>query len=302
MILRVLIASMLCLPIHVGPALGGVSIGDLLIADTGAGALLKREAGSHTASVLASGGFLVRPFAVTVAPSGDIYVSDAGPVGAIIRISPTDGSQELVSSGGALVSPVALAVSLAGVIYVADPFAGGSGAIIAIDPTNGSQSIIASGGQPFGIALDASGNLIIARFNRLDRLTPAGVLIWNSFDRDFRPTAVCVNAAGDIFSWVLYYTGGGAIFKFNSLNGNAVFYMSDPYGSGYGIVADPLGILYLTGDAPSVYAITPDLERQFIVYDAHLIDVKGLALAGIRSGVVPARATSWGSIKALYHQ
>src|SRR5262249_53752866 len=133
-------------------------------------------------TVVSSGGLFQQPLGLAVAPNGTVYVADAGASGqpgSIIAVSLATGTQTLVSTGGLLVDPSDVAIAANGDLLVADPHAGsGTGAVIRIvpplppgvgtptpTPGPGVQSLVSSGGlfsDPVGIALDASGNILIA--------------------------------------------------------------------------------------------------------------------------------------------
>src|ERR1041385_9107142 len=113
--------------------------GDIVVADSQA-AVLRIDSVTRVATVISSGGTLVRPFGVTIDRNGDILVSDTGAL-AIIRINPATGDQTVVSSGGILGTPYGIAIDRYGYILAAN-----ASAIIRVDPATGEQSVLASRG------------------------------------------------------------------------------------------------------------------------------------------------------------
>jgi DNA-binding beta-propeller fold protein YncE len=120
------------------------------------------------------GHLFVRPYDLAVDRNGDLLVADLGQPnvkdGALIRVNPYTGHQTLVSSGQMFFDPAGLTVAPDGSIYVIDALWGPTGGIvIKVDPRTGTQSLVASNfnapalfDHAFGIAVDASGNLIVA--------------------------------------------------------------------------------------------------------------------------------------------
>jgi uncharacterized protein (TIGR03437 family) len=133
---------------------------------------------------------MYRPSGVAVDASGNVYISCSdGGGGYILKVA--NGSLSIIAGNGTLPSgtmtngapavsqsigaPRLLAVDAAGNVYVAAQYNGG---ILEINTANGTVSMIAGNGQagfsgdggpainaamtPFGVALDASGNLYIA--------------------------------------------------------------------------------------------------------------------------------------------
>jgi hypothetical protein len=111
--------------------------------------------------LLAQGGFLNRPQAITIS-GADIYVTDVATpdgnfgVGRVIHVDAHTGSQTVVTQGSNLVGPVGIAVNQNGQLVVGDPYTvnpqspdlasgGYDGAIIQIDPATGDQTVLARG-------------------------------------------------------------------------------------------------------------------------------------------------------------
>jgi sugar lactone lactonase YvrE len=150
-----------------------LAVGELVVADDGADAVLAVDAATGAKRVIASGGALVAPHGVAVDPaSGRVYVADrdAAPngQGAVIRIDPAGyqagnpaANQQVVSSGGQLEEPTDVFVERGGTLLVAD--GGGLGGVIRVDPANGAQSRVFDFAAATGVAADVFGTVYAAR-------------------------------------------------------------------------------------------------------------------------------------------
>jgi sugar lactone lactonase YvrE len=145
--------------------------GMILVAD-GSNGVLRVNPVTGNPTVLATGGSLVLPIGLSLAPNGDVYVSDAGVAAGqssrVVRVNPGTGAQTLVSSGGDLMLPVGIAVESTGALVVADApsLIGGSGdLVLRIDPTDGTQTVLSSSNLlvgPIGIAVGTNGVIYAA--------------------------------------------------------------------------------------------------------------------------------------------
>jgi DNA-binding beta-propeller fold protein YncE len=285
-----------------------VAVNDFLVTDYGnaSGSLSRVDAITHTVSILSSGGLIVRPFGVAIGPQGQIYLSDSGSSGpgAVLRIDPATGSQSIITSGGQLVDPFGIAVGPDGTIFVTDLASGGAGvgAVFAINPSTGSQSLVSAGGFPHGIAVDLSGNLLVARFGRLDRMTSTGAVLWSSSLSQFFPQSVCVNGSGEIFAWGQDLTGtyNSQVFRYNVSTGSAVSFSGLTASVPGGMTAAPDGTLYLTNASLGfMFSIAPS-GLAFPYSGPAFGFAYGLAIFGVRDGAVPDVGTSWGRVKAMF--
>jgi VCBS repeat-containing protein len=133
---------------------------------------------------------LTAPIGVAVAPNGDIYVANAGPIAGglpqVLRINPVSGATSVVSSVGMLTFPVGIAVGITGTIYVTDApgLMGGTppSTLLSIDPVSGAQAIVAQNGllsKPTSVAVEASGTLLVANTGNgsLVRVDPATLAV-----------------------------------------------------------------------------------------------------------------------------
>jgi hypothetical protein len=151
--------------------------------DTGS---IFRFAPGSVPTVLATSSSFVNPIDVQANSSGEIFVADAqadprgngGSPGAIFHFAP-GAPPGVFAAGPPFIDPSGIALDVGGDVIVADRTAdpaglGGSpGAIFRIPP-NGAPVILATSAlfaDPFGVALDATGNILVA-----DRNTdPAGL-------------------------------------------------------------------------------------------------------------------------------
>jgi len=144
-------------------ALAVESAGTVLVADAGAGDLLRVDASDGTQSVAAPGGFASGPVGVALEVDGDILTADGS---ALVRVDPTDGSRTTVCSG--LGSPAAITVGTSGQIFVID-----GGGIVQATPGD-CTTTLSSGGSlidPVDLDVEPGGDLLVA-----DAGPPAAVI------------------------------------------------------------------------------------------------------------------------------
>jgi len=134
----------------------------------------------------------VGALAIPVAPAsaqlnpGDVVVADrdadpqgiGGNTGAILRVDPASGAVSVLATSSMFVDPRGVAVDGAGAVLVADASAdpnllgGNPGAIFRIAPGQ-APAVLATSPQfvdPWGIAVDGSGNVVVSDSNA----NPAG--------------------------------------------------------------------------------------------------------------------------------
>jgi uncharacterized protein (TIGR03437 family) len=189
--------------------------GNLYIADTGnhrirkvsASGIITTIAGNGSGGysgdgAAATGAQLYYPEGVALDAAGNLYIADnhnhrirqVNPSGTISTVAGT-GSQGYAGDGGAATSaklnePIGLWVDAAGNLYIADT---GNGRIRRVDPS-GKIATVAGGGTssprdgsaatavsllgPYGVSMDAAGNLYIgeASANRVRVVSPSGII------------------------------------------------------------------------------------------------------------------------------
>jgi sugar lactone lactonase YvrE len=181
-------------------AVAADAAGDVYVADTGNGRLLKIDpAGTQT--TLASGFLALAGVAVDAA--GNAYVADARQDW-VVKVAP-DGTQSHVGSGffatncSGNCGPRAVAVDAVGNVYVGDVAHTDRVDKVAVD---GTQSSIGYGlNWVFSLAVDGSGDVYAADFfnSRVVKIAPDGSTE-STFGSGFsRPQGVAVDSAGNVF-------------------------------------------------------------------------------------------------------
>ena len=128
-------------------------------ASTGAlGAVFRVDPVTGQQTLVSSGGLFIHPQGLIVASNGEILVANAQG-GNIISVDPSTGAQSVFATGG---SPTALVEASNGDIFFADL---GTPSIVRVDPVTRMETTVSFQGflsRPFGIALEADGNLLVA--------------------------------------------------------------------------------------------------------------------------------------------
>lgn len=140
------------------------SSGDILVADSPNGRLLRMSRDGTSLTTVATG--FVRPTGAAVEPGGSIVVVDEFG-NAVYRLQ-SNGSRTKLA---AIYQPDDVIISPDGSIYVNSL----GGDIVRIDPVTGQTRVLTSGLKlPHGLGIDSSGRLVIAEAgrNRIFRLTP----------------------------------------------------------------------------------------------------------------------------------
>lgn len=164
------------------------------------------------------------PNGIAVDGAGNVYVADTDnntirmitPAGVVTTLAGTAGVAGLVDGPGAAASfrgPYAVAVDAAGAVYVADTL---NSVIRKISPAGVVTTVITYGGgvsTPFGIAVDAAGNIVVTSNHSVERIGSAGTVTilagaaWTSGSADgvgaaarlYNPRGVALDAAGNVF-------------------------------------------------------------------------------------------------------
>ncbi len=171
---------------------GTDALGNLYIADSANGQVLRAPAAGGTATAILSG--LSSPGQVAVDGAGNVYVADAGNN----RIAELPaGSATVVSVGSGLNKPAGVVVDGMGNLYVADT---GNKRIVKILP-GGVQQTLAIGGlnTPTGLALDLAGDLFVADPGSLQVVELQSNGTQTVFNAVVTPEGVAIDAAGDVY-------------------------------------------------------------------------------------------------------
>ncbi len=143
---------------------------------------------SQSGSALAGTAMPVAPLAggitdvgeIRLLASSSIFVSDAFASG-VIRVDPVSGTQQLIAAGGAARGARGIAVLRSGLIALAvsPPFLISPPGVVLVDPSlpfDRNQTVLSSGGlfqDPAGLAVEASGTILVTDSGRLIRIDPS---------------------------------------------------------------------------------------------------------------------------------
>jgi uncharacterized delta-60 repeat protein len=139
--------------------------GTILVAD-GVNGVARVNPVTGVPAILAAGNQspLWMPFGVTLAPNGEIWVTDPGAqtdgVNGLLRINPATGAPTLVSSNGNFTLPAGAAVEASGNVVVANY----PDQVLRINPTNGTQTVVSAGGMlnaSVGLAMKPNGVIYV---------------------------------------------------------------------------------------------------------------------------------------------
>jgi sugar lactone lactonase YvrE len=205
------------------------------------------------------------PDGVAVDSSGNVYVADTSnnlirkitPAGVVTTLAGS-GSQGSTDGTGVAASfniPTGVAVDSSGNVYVADS---GNNLIRKITPagvvntfagsgTQGSTDgtgVAASFNNPFGVAVDSSGNVYVAdEYNNLVRKITSGGVVTTFASGFFYPTGVAVDASGNIY---VADSVNQIVWEFNS-SGSVITSSSSGFSSSpIGVAVDSSGNVYVT--------------------------------------------------------
>jgi DNA-binding beta-propeller fold protein YncE len=161
-----------------GDALYVADMGEFDAAD---GRVIRVDPATGAQSLVASGGRLVDPSGIAVAPDGTLYVlENVGAAGdpEVLRVNPATGAQAVVTSGDELCYPFGIAIEPAGSLVVTDSgsVSGGvdcqndAGAVVRVNAATGGQSIVSKRAEPwglliekpFGVAVGPGGEILLA--------------------------------------------------------------------------------------------------------------------------------------------
>ena len=243
-------------------AIGGG--GAIFVVDRGVG-VIRVDADTGMQTAVSTGGSFLDPVGIALDTNGDILIVDAGAFGGsggVIRVNPLSGTQFTVSSGGSFVDPFDVALDSIGNILVADQSALDSsgktfGAVFRVDPVTGAQATVSSSGSfrdPIGIAVEASGNILVADASadivfRVDPVT--GIQTPLSAAGAFAaPFDIALESSGDLLVVDSdAFSGSGAVFRVDSVTGTQMTVSSG------GLFLQPRGIAVVPVPEPSSLAL-----------------------------------------------
>jgi glucose/arabinose dehydrogenase len=200
------------------------------------------------------------PANVAFTADGSVLVAaqGGGPVpGAVVRFGP-DGSRS--NFGADVGQPFGVAVGPDGTVFVSD--ASVARRVLAFAPDGIRREVVPglSFLSPLGLAVDAAGNLFVADFNRVLRITPAGeVSVFGAAPNG--AVNLAFSPAGDLF----LTTGQQAIFRYTPAGAGSVF--ATVPGRSTGLTFDDAGNLYVVSSAPVgigndvIFRFAPDGAR-----------------------------------------
>jgi len=140
------------------PATTAFKPGDLVFTDSGA-ALRKYDKATSETSTVSSGGMLIEPFAIAIAPDGTFYVTDPGCF-SVIAVNPRTGVSRMLPRGKGLGVPYGITVTRQNEIYVAN-----GQSVVKVDPVTGATTKASRGRlirYPLGVASAPNGDLYVA--------------------------------------------------------------------------------------------------------------------------------------------
>jgi streptogramin lyase len=199
---------------------------------------------------------------VRVLPAPSIYVSDSTAAG-IIRVDPIDGRQQLIAGGGSLRGLRGIAVLRSGAIAVTtdSPVTGEASAVVLVNPAerfDRNQTVMSSGGllqSPWGIAVEASGTIVVADTNRLIRIDPS---LPSPGNQTLVASGVPFTTAGglavesDGTIVVMNPSSPGGLIRVNPVTG-AQSAVADTGVCPRGVAVDGAGNLVIAGDSQFVF-------------------------------------------------
>ena len=238
--------------------------GHILVSNPGifAANVLRIDPVTGTQTVAASGGSVTYPFGLAVEADGNILIADAS-ARAIIRVDPVSAAQSIVSADPDFV-PVAIAVEANGQIVVAALDLSGVATLVRVDPVSGVRTTLtptAPYADPFGIAVDRDGSLVVAYrvggFNipgaivRVDAQTgmQTPITIGGLLEA---PGGLAIEADGRIVVADPAAAGGGAVIRIDPVTGGQSVVSSG------GFFDAPIGVAVVpaaAGGAPTVSAV-----------------------------------------------
>ncbi len=260
-------------------------------------------------------------FGIDVDLQGTIYVTqwnNGGGPGALYRVDPLTGIVSQIGAAGFLREPTDVDILSSGKLLVADPDAlDGDGALIEVDPASGEQSIRYRGrgaSRKVGTAtLDDFGRIYF-----LSETLDSGVVVFRLDPED--TVAVPVSFGGILIGQSFITMGSNVIYASSYMNGTGMIVRIDPQTGAQSIVSQggelegPVGIdvrsdgCLVVIDDPvgcnpcccrrKLLCVDPNTGEQGLISQYGYLRLGGVAVFGDAS--IPARRTTWGSLKEIY--
>ena len=174
--------------------------GNVYVVDYFNSQVIQLAAGTFTPSTLVSSG-LSNPTAVALDGAGNLYICDTGH-SRVVMVPNEQGTLNIADlstvSTGVLGSPRRLAMDGSGDLYIADA---ANGNVIETPAGGGTPITIASGlTNPYGVAVDAAGNVYVAGNNLVAEYQPpftgTPIAVGSGFNN---PSSVAVDASGAVY-------------------------------------------------------------------------------------------------------
>jgi sugar lactone lactonase YvrE len=222
--------------------------GDILVADSGAGAIIRINPITGGQAAIFSGGAIVSPVGIALGTNGNVFVADLnadvgqGVVlrGGVFEINPSTDTQMLIS---AVSDPNGIAIATNGDVLVTQNQ--GLGRLVRISPSSGTQTVVTSGGlltHSMSVAVASNGTVYVTNgFGDTDVVgvnLEKGTQTAVSSNQDYRyPDGIVVATNGDIYLADLNMSAGpGGVFRVDPLTGQQTLIASG------GIFNNPAGI------------------------------------------------------------
>jgi len=302
-------ALAVCLAISVAAAATSKAMnlksGDIVMADSSS-AVLRVDPKTGAATVISSGGNLVRPFGVVVEADSNILVADSGAL-AIIRIDSQTGSNRVVSSGGVLGTPYGITLDHQGNILVAN-----AQAVVRVDPQSGAQTVVSANGMfraPVGVAVAGDGGIFVADMTgTIVRVDPASGTQTNISAGTYlvNPVGITIDDDGSL---LVADEGSHALVRLDAASGaqqvvsvgnDLVTPVSVVIGAQHDVLVGDPDAFSLNG---AVIQIDPASDTQTNVYmgSGELVNPRGIALVPTVRGRIdqlcpcqgPSSGTMW---------
>jgi DNA-binding beta-propeller fold protein YncE len=260
--------------------------GDIVVADPQDAAvpgMIVRVDARGEQAIVTQGENLNQPYGIAADSNGDLFVSDLGPPGRIVRIDRVTGAQRVVSEGQFFGRPYGIAIAPDGQIFITEIGTRQErhNRIIRVDPGTGIQTLVtvpSSVAGAFvdleGIAVGAAGDLFVVdrgvdggndgRVIRVDPTTGEQAVVTRGgyledprgIVADYTFTGTLIVADPDAFAL------NGAIVAVQPITGDQwVVSNHSLFGNPAGIAIDPTGLGLIVTD----FATAPVADRVFRV-------------------------------------